>query len=42
MNSQTLQDAAGELSDLFVALHNVRFWHKADITIRSTNVCFWG
>ena len=21
---------------------NVRFWHKADITTRSTNVRFWG
>jgi len=23
------------------AVHNVRFWHKADITIALTNVCFW-
>ena len=21
---------------------NVRFWHKADISLLSFNVCFWG
>jgi hypothetical protein len=26
----------------FAAPHNVRFWHKADISTRSTNVRFWG
>jgi hypothetical protein len=24
------------------AKRNVRFWHKADIATRSTNVRFWG
>ena len=24
------------------ALGDVRFWHKVDITTRSTNVRFWG
>ena len=23
-------------------LHNVRFWHLADIDAASKNVCFWG
>jgi len=27
---------------LFAALHNVRFWHKADIPEHSTDVRFWG
>jgi hypothetical protein len=27
---------------LFVALHNVRFWHKAGISLLSFNVRFWG
>ena len=26
----------------FAAMQNVRFWHKADITIAPTNVRFWG
>src|SRR6516162_1265613 len=28
--------------DKIAALHNVCFWHKTDITTRSTNVRFWG
>ena len=27
---------------LFAAVHEVRFWHKADIPMGSTNVRFWG
>ena len=25
-----------------VSLLNVRFWHKADMSRLSSNVCFWG
>ena len=28
--------------DFFAALHNVRLWHKADISRLSSNVRFWG
>jgi ABC-type uncharacterized transport system substrate-binding protein len=30
------------ITTFFTAAQNVRFWHKADITTRSTNVRFWG
>jgi hypothetical protein len=33
---------ADPITMLFTAAQNVRFWHKADISTRSTNVCFRG
>jgi len=41
-NAQTVQVAADQVSALFVALHNVCSWHKADIARVSSNVRFWG
>jgi hypothetical protein len=37
-------DRTDEVIDqrLFAAAQNVAFWHKADITRLSSNVCFWG
>jgi hypothetical protein len=29
-------------NDKIAALHNVRFWHKADIAEVLNDVCFWG
>jgi hypothetical protein len=30
------------ITQLFAALHFVRFWHKADIKVAPGNVRFWG
>ena len=37
-----LPGPGGRVRRAFAAEHYVRFWHKADISRLSPNVCFWG